>query len=380
MPDEDFERQVFVNCPYSDDYRDLQRAIIFVLMQLRFEPLLAAQISNSGELRMEKIRQQIRECRHSIHDLSLVIAKKKGDSARMNMPYELGLDLGACWYGKPPLNSKVLLVLEQQHGSVKKALSDHAGFDLRTHEGKVDLLLREIRAHFYAHFASQADGIPADFPTYDDLLKEWPLFLTWIQKRPDGTLRSERDIRAMEVPEFKDKVREWMKSQGGALTSPSPAHDLIREYVQESYDRFIQDAITPWAFFRTSQGVSLDLPNGRKIRYSGIEFSGSPRLVFWNAFPKSYIQEISKNAFDWTRKLCDERNLPPVLPLKETAKFLEGGLGRCMNRMTEIDRRLRSKGTPNNVPRYHPGQERHTLENIISKFLKAELRLAGDHE
>ncbi|MCW0219384.1 MAG: hypothetical protein OJI67_13750 [Prosthecobacter sp.] len=261
MPDEDFERQVFVNCPYSDDYRDLQRAIIFVLIQLGFEPRLAAQISNSGELRMGKIRQQIRECRHSIHDLSLVIAKKKGDSARMNMPYELGLDLGACWYGQSPLHSKVLLVLEQQHGSVKKALSDHAGFDLRTHEGKVDLLIREVRAHFYAHLASKADGIPADFPSYDDLLREWPLFLTWLQKRPDGTLRSEREIQAMEVAEFKDKVREWMKSQVGALTGPSPAHDLIREYVQESYDRFIQDAITPWAFFHTSQGVSLDLPN-----------------------------------------------------------------------------------------------------------------------
>ncbi|MCW0219383.1 MAG: hypothetical protein OJI67_13745 [Prosthecobacter sp.] len=60
--------------------------------------------------------------------------------------------------------------------------------------------------------------------------------------------------------------------------------------------------------------------------------------------------------------------------------FLQGGLGRCLDRMTEIDRRLRGKGSPNNVLRHNPEQERLTLEKIISKFLKAELRLAGDHE
>ena len=95
MPGEDFERQVFVNCPYDDHYRELQRAMIFVLLRLGFEPCLAAQISDSGQLRMEKIKIQIATCRYSIHDLSLVIAKDGGECARMNMPYELGVDLGA---------------------------------------------------------------------------------------------------------------------------------------------------------------------------------------------------------------------------------------------------------------------------------------------
>ncbi|MEZ5384819.1 MAG: hypothetical protein R3F13_04830 [Prosthecobacter sp.] len=223
MTDEDFETHVFVNCPYDIKYRPLQRALIFVLMRLGYEPWLAAQISNSGQLRMMKIKQQIRECRHSIHDLSWVISRSKGEAARMNMPYELGLDLGALWYGSAPLDTKVLLVLERKRGSVRTALSDHAGFDLRTHNGSIDLLLREVRAHFYAHLSSQSGGVPARFPSHDELLAEWQLFLAWLQKRPDDSLRSENELQAMEVAEFKDKVHEWLAAGQATPQSPSPA-------------------------------------------------------------------------------------------------------------------------------------------------------------
>ena len=216
MPGEDFERQVFVNCPYDDHYRELQRAMIFVLLRLGFEPCLAAQISDSGQLRMEKIKIQISTCRYSIHDLSLVIAKDGGECARMNMPYELGVDLGARWYGSSPLDRKQMLVLERTRGSVKKALSDHAGFDLRSHEGSVDNLIREIRAHFYAVLSAQPGGVVADYPTHDDLWDEWIQFIPWLQSRPDGKLRSHHEIKTMEAAEFKDKVRQWLKAQKDA--------------------------------------------------------------------------------------------------------------------------------------------------------------------
>jgi hypothetical protein len=376
MTDEDYEIHVFVNCPYDSKYRPLQRALIFALIKLGFVPCLAAQISNSGQMRMEKIRQQIRECRHSVHDLSWVISGSKGEAARMNMPYELGLDLGALWYGGAPLDKKVLLVLERKRGSVRKALSDHAGFDLRTHEGRIDLLLREVRAHFYAHRASQPGGVTSGFPGHDELMAEWQLFLAWLQKRPDGSLRSETELQSMEVAEFKDKVREWLEAGKSTPQSPSPAHDLIQNYVRSLFEHFIQHAITPWAFFN-ARGISLDLPDGRKIRLSGMEFSGSTRTVFWEGFPKPYIQEITQKAFEWTRKLCQEQKLSPAIPLQETASFLENGLDRSLAKMVEIDQRLRGKGIPSSVSRYTPTQEQVPLKRVIDDRLRAELRLAG---
>ena len=66
-----------------------------------------------------------------------------------------------------------------------------------------------------------------------------------------------------------------------------------------------------------------------------------------------------------------------MLPLKETAMFLEGGLGLCLHRMADIDRRLRGKGFPKKVELYYPDREREKLEKMIHSRLNAELRAAG---
>ena len=78
MAEEDYDRKVFINRPYSSDHQELLRAMIFVISRLGFIPCIASQQSDSGELRMDKIKRFIRECRHSIHDLSLVVAAKSG--------------------------------------------------------------------------------------------------------------------------------------------------------------------------------------------------------------------------------------------------------------------------------------------------------------
>ena len=186
MAQGDYDQKVFINCPFSRDHQELLWAMVFVIYRLGFMPCIASQESDSGEPRMEKIKRFIRECRHSIHDLSLVVAKEAGEFARMNMPYELGLDLGARWYGSASLKLKKTLVLEKQRDSVKKALSDHAGFDIRAHEGSVDTLIRELRAHFYAFLSGQSGGIPKGFPLHDEIWNEWVEFV------PSGTEQTGR--------------------------------------------------------------------------------------------------------------------------------------------------------------------------------------------
>ena len=213
MSPDDFERNVFVNCPFSPDYQEKLRAIVFVLIRLGFQPCIASQESDSGDPRIEKIKRLIRECRHGIHDLSLNVASRKGDPARMNMPYELGLDLGARWFGSPPLDRKRTLVLEEKKGSVRKALTDLDFGDHRSHCGSIDTLIRELRAHFYSFFTKERGLVSPDFPTHDDLWSDWVRFVSWLQQRPNGTLRSADELDQMEIPEFKDKVTEWLAAQ-----------------------------------------------------------------------------------------------------------------------------------------------------------------------
>jgi len=61
MAEDDCDRKVFINCPYSSDHQELLRAMIFVIFRLGFIPCIASQQSDSGELRMDKIKRFIRE-------------------------------------------------------------------------------------------------------------------------------------------------------------------------------------------------------------------------------------------------------------------------------------------------------------------------------
>ena len=104
---------------------------------------------------------------HGIHDLSLSVAAKAGAPTRMNMPYELGLDLGTRWFGNSKLRRKVTLVLENKRESAKKALSDMNFGDLRAYDGVTDTLICELRDHFYAFLSSEPGAVPMAFPSHD---------------------------------------------------------------------------------------------------------------------------------------------------------------------------------------------------------------------
>ncbi len=122
-----FDRNVFINCPFDDDFRPILEAILFCLIDSGFEPRIASERLDSGEVRLDKIEQMIRESRYSIHDLSRLQAGKKGEYARLNMPFELGLDYGLAHGGRGRLRDKRLLVIAQDPYKYQAALSDIAG-------------------------------------------------------------------------------------------------------------------------------------------------------------------------------------------------------------------------------------------------------------
>ena len=91
----DYSKNIFINCPFDKKYiNDLLKPILYVIVQNGFNPRLALEVSDSGQFRLDKITRIIKECRYSIHDLSKVKATKRGEYARMNMPFELGIDYG----------------------------------------------------------------------------------------------------------------------------------------------------------------------------------------------------------------------------------------------------------------------------------------------
>lgn len=134
-----FEKNVFINCPFDDTYiNNLLKPIMYVIIRNGLNPRLSLEVSDSGQARLEKIIDLIKNCRYSIHDLSLVKSNKANEFGRMNMPFELGIDYGFRKCGIAPYSTKQFLILEGTRYDYLKALSDISGFDIKAHNNNTE--------------------------------------------------------------------------------------------------------------------------------------------------------------------------------------------------------------------------------------------------
>jgi hypothetical protein len=134
-----FEQNVFINCPFDKSYIDnLLKPILYVLVKNSLSPRLSLEIADSGHVRLQKITEIIKSCKYSVHDLSIVKSKKINEFARMNMPFELGIDYGLRNSGHPEFNKKQFLILEATKYDYMKAISDINGFDIKVHNNSTE--------------------------------------------------------------------------------------------------------------------------------------------------------------------------------------------------------------------------------------------------
>ena len=139
-----FDNNVFINCPFDIEYRTLLRALVFTTVYLNLEPQLSQTVSSSN-IRINQIKRHIRSCKYGIHDLSRSRALNAGELPRFNMPYELGLDIGAFEYGNKQLKTKKILILESERYHYQKVLSDIAGQDIAAHGDEPKVLIQKLR-------------------------------------------------------------------------------------------------------------------------------------------------------------------------------------------------------------------------------------------
>ena len=134
-----FEKNVFINCPFDTAYiNNLLKPMLYVIIKNGYTPRLSLEVSDSGQIRLEKITKIIKDCKYSIHDLSIVKSIKADEFARMNMPFELGIDFGLRKSGVKPLDTKQFLILEAIRYDYMKAISDINGFDIKVHKNNTE--------------------------------------------------------------------------------------------------------------------------------------------------------------------------------------------------------------------------------------------------
>lgn len=128
------ERDVFINCPFSNDYTQFFHALVYTVVRSGFTPRCAPESDDAGEVRYEKICNIIRDCRLGIHDLSMTELDHVTGLPRFNMPFELGLFLGSSKFGGARVRRKALN-LDRGRFRYRDFLSDIAGQDIRSHDG-----------------------------------------------------------------------------------------------------------------------------------------------------------------------------------------------------------------------------------------------------
>ncbi|MCZ6470325.1 MAG: hypothetical protein O6649_03080 [Gammaproteobacteria bacterium] len=137
-----FDKNVFINCPFDDDYRQLLLSLVFTTKFLGFIPRLTLEKSDSGITRIANIINLIESSKFGIHDLSRILSSKEGEHARMNMPFELGVDFGCKQFKSGKWAGKKILILEKEKYRIQAALSDLSGSDIKNHNNEpMDLVL-----------------------------------------------------------------------------------------------------------------------------------------------------------------------------------------------------------------------------------------------
>jgi hypothetical protein len=140
----DYERNVFINCPFDDEYTPLFEAIVFTIQACGFHALCARSRLNSSDVRLHKILEIIGDCRYSIHDLSRTELDRTSALPRFNMPLELGIDLGCRAYGSG-YEQKSFLIFDRDRFRFQAYVSDIAGQDIAHHENEPNRAIARVR-------------------------------------------------------------------------------------------------------------------------------------------------------------------------------------------------------------------------------------------
>lgn len=201
-----FERNVFINCPFDADYRPILRPILFCIIALGLRPRIALERFDSAEPRLTKIIELIRESRFAIHDLSRAQASQAGEFYRLNMPFELGLDVGCRQFGGAPLGAKRCLILEAEPYRYQAALSDIAGSDIAVHRNDPVQAMSEVR-----EWLCEAAGMD-DAPGAEAIWFDFVEFTLRDSDRLQARGYSAANVEARSVSALMRAMGDWVRN------------------------------------------------------------------------------------------------------------------------------------------------------------------------
>jgi len=211
--DPDYEKNIFINCPFDGEFFHLLKTILFTSVYFDFEPRISLESSDSMTARLDKIISLQKASRWSIHDLSRLKAQKMDEYYRLNIPFELGIDFGIR-KTDPIYSNKKALVLETHKYEYMKAISDLNGYDIKNHDDDVEKLISCLRSWF-SETVGLRDLVATPKIYADYILFQRNLFDSKVLKYENTHSATEAEeyakseVDEITMPEFIDEIKRW---------------------------------------------------------------------------------------------------------------------------------------------------------------------------
>jgi len=197
-----YEDNVFINCPFDDEYKAIFDAVIFAVHDAGFVARCALEITDAAQNRFDKIVEIISECKYGIHDISRTELDPINALPRFNMPLELGIFLGGSKFGGTKDRMKMCMILDKEQYRYQKFVSDIAGQDIFAHDNDPKKAIEKVRN--WLRTASKRTNIPGGSKIYE----RYTLFE---KDLPDICKELNIQIREFTFVDFTYVIIEWLR-------------------------------------------------------------------------------------------------------------------------------------------------------------------------
>jgi hypothetical protein len=154
----------------------------------------------------------------------------------------------------------------------------------------------------------------------------------------------------------------------------TPLGHKLQHALRVERERMLNEWFFKWHFIGQDGPVEIDGFDGRKIRYGGIRYSGSPRLVYWstlNRYAQNKVDETFRDLEETTRQYPHEQALAAI---DDAERLLAWFLTQVAEDAVEKDRVLRGNGFE------FPEPDRSKANSIrISGEIRARATTLRDH-
>ena len=205
---EPYDLNVFVNCPFDDDYKPVFDALVFAVHDCGFVARCALEVTDTAQVRIDRIFDLVEACRYGLHDISRTEPDGVNGLPRFNMPLELGLFLGARRSGPDRQQEKACLVLDREPYRYQKFCSDIAGQDIAAHGGSPRRAIRAVRN--WLERAPAARGVP--LPSGNRIADHYESFLDDL---PAYCAAADLDPGDLTYNDYTGLVVEWLRRAAG---------------------------------------------------------------------------------------------------------------------------------------------------------------------